>query len=488
MTKTNLAVLTDIIGAVESGGQVYGNRDYGAYAAPYTNSDVEHTITLGWAQNYGDEAKRLIQMIYNKMGKTAFKKIDKDGSIKGMLSHDWVAERWNPTSSQRRTLIQLITSYDGKACQDELFMELMTSFIAECEKRYTSDVKAQMMYCEIRHLGGAGPVKRIFDRCDGDYSLQSIMNSLSKDQLDTSNDNQVGDRKFWSRHEKCREFIEKYAVSEGESKGNSKTGVKASDVLAVARSWIGKNEYDGSHRAIIDLYNSYTPRARGYAVQYDDQWCDTTVSAIFVKLGAVDLIGGTECGVEEHVKLFKAAGIWIEDGSIVPKPGYIIVFNWDDASQPNDGYSDHIGIVEGVLSNTITAIEGNYKDSVARRQIPVGWGYIRGYAAPRYADEDEKVVEAKKEEPKKEEKKAASNGPGLSQVPKFVGKVRANRLNVRSWAGQNYPNIQSYPELVYGNLVDICDIVKAADGTTWYYIRIAGKIFGFVYSIYVERV
>ena len=58
MNKENMAVLTNVIGAVESGGQIYGKRDYSAYAAPYTNSNVEHTITLGWAQNYGDEAKK----------------------------------------------------------------------------------------------------------------------------------------------------------------------------------------------------------------------------------------------------------------------------------------------------------------------------------------------------------------------------------------------------------------------------------------------
>lgn len=30
------------------------------------------------------------------------------------------------------------------------------------------------------------------------------------------------------------------------------------------------------------------------------------------------------------------------------EPGYVIVYNWDKATQPNDGYSDHIGFVEEV--------------------------------------------------------------------------------------------------------------------------------------------
>ena len=47
MNDANLLVLTNIIGAVESGGQVYGKRRYNAYAAPFTNSQKEYTITIG---------------------------------------------------------------------------------------------------------------------------------------------------------------------------------------------------------------------------------------------------------------------------------------------------------------------------------------------------------------------------------------------------------------------------------------------------------
>ena len=55
MNDKNMKVLTNIIGAVESGGQIYGNRRYEAYAGPYTNSSKEVTCTIGWAQNYGNE-------------------------------------------------------------------------------------------------------------------------------------------------------------------------------------------------------------------------------------------------------------------------------------------------------------------------------------------------------------------------------------------------------------------------------------------------
>ena len=165
----------------------------------------------------------------------------------------------------------------------------------------------------------------------------------------------------------------------------------AEDLISAMKSWIGFSEGNGKYRNIIDLYNSHKPLARGYKVQYTDEWCDTTVSAAAIKAGMTDLIG-TECGCEEHVKIFKKKGIWIEDGTVCPMPGYIVLYNWKQFSQPNDGYSSHIGVVESVQGNTFTVIEGNKGNAVSRRTIPVGWGYIRGFAAPRYETETKQTI------------------------------------------------------------------------------------------------
>ena len=169
---------------------------------------------------------------------------------------------------------------------------------------------------------------------------------------------------------------------------NQEHTVTAETIINIFRGWLGYNEATGAHRLIIDLYNAYCAihgYPRGYKVQYTDPWCDPCLSAAYIKAGAVDLIGGVECGVEEHVQIFKRKGIWIEDGTITPKPGDIIVYNWNTSTQPNDGYSDHIGIVESCTGGRIVTIEGNYQDSVSRRYLNVGDGYIRGYARPIYA-------------------------------------------------------------------------------------------------------
>ena len=272
-----------------------------------------------------------------------------------------------------------------------MFEEQMLNYIKDAEAFGVKTVPAQMMWCEIQHLGGLEPVKRIFARAQKPYTPDSIYASLLLDQRDTSNDNQVGDEAYQSRHQCCVAWIKKYAMAESEEKT---MGVTAKQILDVMRSWLGLSRAKGTHKPIIDLYNSHYPLARGYKASYEDDYCDITVSAAFIKLGAVDLIGGTECGVEEHIKIFDRKGIWQEDGTITPKPGYIICYNWDTSVQPNDGYADHIGVVESVdtKARTMKVIEGNTNGGVVnRRTIPIGWGYIRGYAVPKYADTDTKI-------------------------------------------------------------------------------------------------
>ena len=71
----------------------------------------------------------------------------------------------------------------------------------------------------------------------------------------------------------------------------------------------------------------------------------------------------------------------------------------------------------------------------------------------------------------------------------YTGQVTVSSLNVRTWAGTEYPNIKKYPTLNKGNKVDVMNFTqKASDGSSWYYIRIAGKYFGFVYAKHIGKV
>ena len=61
-------------------------------------------------------------------------------------------------------------------------------------------------------------------------------------------------------------------------------------VVYLAQSYIGCKESDGSHKKIVDLYNSHKPLARSYTLKYTDSWCSGFASAIAIKAGLTDII------------------------------------------------------------------------------------------------------------------------------------------------------------------------------------------------------
>ena len=154
-------------------------------------------------------------------------------------------------------------------------------------------------------------------------------------------------------------------------------------VLRAAASLVGVRGGSAAHQQLVNDYNSVRPLPVGYAVKNTDDWCDVFVTTIFQREGLSDLVG-RECGVERHIQIFKRLGIWNEDGGSTPKAGDIITFNWDQDSQPNNGFADHIGIVESVSNGVIHTIEGNSNDQVRRKTYQIGHGNIRGFASPRY--------------------------------------------------------------------------------------------------------
>ena len=202
--------------------------------------------------------------------------------------------------------------------------------------------------------------------------------------------------------------------------------------ISVLESWIGFSEANGKHKQIVDIYNAHKPLALGYVVKYTDSWCDVTISAAAIKSNNVDIIG-TECGCERHIQIFKDKGIWIEDGTITPIRGDIILYNWDDSTQPNDGFADHIGAVVSVSGNQIKVIEGNKNDAVSYRYIAVGNGNIRGYARPKYTNSSTSTPTT------------PSTGKSVEEVAKEVlagqwgnGDDRKSRLEA---AGYNYLHV-----------------------------------------------
>ena len=168
------------------------------------------------------------------------------------------------------------------------------------------------------------------------------------------------------------------------------------EFVAQMQAWVGLKESDGSHKKIIDIYNTIRPLPRGYKLTYWDAWCAGTVSAAAKACGALDIIPA-ECSCPYMISQAQKMGIWVEADNHVPAPGDIIMYDWQDSgSGDNRGGADHVGVVEKVSGNDMTIIECNYSDSVKRRSLQVNGRYIRGYIVPKFdadtATEDEPVA------------------------------------------------------------------------------------------------
>lgn len=161
-------------------------------------------------------------------------------------------------------------------------------------------------------------------------------------------------------------------------------------MVAQAESHLGANESDGSHLAIVDIYNGHSPLAQDYLVQPEDSWCAAFVSAVAIEQGITDILP-TECSCQRQIGLFQDLGRWEEDDAYVPQPGDVIYYDWQDRGFGDcTGWADHVGLVVGVKWPFAKVIEGNKDDCVSYRYILLGGPHIRGYGLPDYGSSAKK--------------------------------------------------------------------------------------------------
>lgn len=155
-------------------------------------------------------------------------------------------------------------------------------------------------------------------------------------------------------------------------------------IVRVAESYLGYREDDGSHRQIVDTYNSHEPRARGYEVTYEDSWCAVFASTVALE---ADMLGWIpmECSCEQQILLFQQQDNWVEADHFMPKPGDYIYYDWNSKTSGDcTGWSDHVGIVVQTFGPAIKVIEGNKDDDVSYRYIFINDPSIRGFGIPDY--------------------------------------------------------------------------------------------------------
>lgn len=121
------------------------------------------------------------------------------------------------------------------------------------------------------------------------------------------------------------------------------------------------------------------PYWRWYGFNSRVEWC-----ACFVSWCA-DQCGYIDSGVVPKFSYCPTGAAWFEsrgqfrDGNYVPAAGDLIFFDWG-----KDGIIDHVGIVESVMDGRINTVEGNSRNSCARRTYSIGDSRIYGYGVPQY--------------------------------------------------------------------------------------------------------
>ena len=190
---------------------------------------------------------------------------------------------------------------------------------------------------------------------------------------------------------------------------------------------------------------------------------------VFGLTKALQIMGGGFYNCQSVTRHAKQKGTWHS----TPKKGALIIFR----------NGSHIGSVNSYDATYVYTNEGNTSSAPGvvanggacrNKKYKLTDSAIDGYVWIDYGTT--------------EDQKSTETAVQLSKVPKWVGMVNTAELNVRSWPGKENPTIKKYPYLAQNNLIDVCDTIKAADGSTWYYVRIVNKYYGFVAARYITRV
>lgn len=206
--------------------------------------------------------------------------------------------------------------------------------------------------------------------------------------------------------------------------------------------WVGMDRAKGTHKPIIDLYNSQKPLPRGYKVTYKDAYCATTTSAGAIKAGLQDIIP-IECSCSKVIEIAKKMGIWEENDAYVPSMGDLILYDWDDDGKGDDtGAPEHIGAVVSVTNKIIKVVEGNKGGKVGYRELAVNGKYIRGFIKPNYASKATKKEDPKPATPAKPEAKKSVTEIANEVIAGKWGSG-TDRKKKLTKAGYNYEKVQA---------------------------------------------
>ena len=350
-TQAQINVLINIIGAVETGGQVYGKARYNDYTPAYTNSSAEVSCTIGAFQEYNSLAKGLLKEILQTYP-TTFRKYDNVGIESDLKKSSWVGYSPARGSAKAKAIQAIISSVDGKKIQNIRIQRQMETYIAYAEKLGVSNVDALFMCANFIHQGGYSACERILKKTKKPYTLDNIYAACK-----TDTGNQVGAYK--TRQQKVygwlKEKISNANTTGGTTVSNKVTKEQAINaVIKIATNEIGylekKTNSQLDSKTANAGYNNYTKYWRDVYPAYQAQaWCACFISWVFMKT----------FGLVTAKKLLKhwpyvycptLGNLFTKNAK--PKVGDIVIFY-------RSGEFRHTGIVTKVQGDRFWTIEGN---------------------------------------------------------------------------------------------------------------------------------
>lgn len=152
----------------------------------------------------------------------------------------------------------------------------------------------------------------------------------------------------------------------------------ATQVLDKARSFLGTGSAWPASKGNA-ITRQYGPPGWGLSKLYGGyDWCAVS-TYVWARLAGDSTLVSASPFVVDHVARHRALGSWLGRTS-TPRPGDEVMFDWEGDGKPN-----HVGLVETVIGDTFTTIEGNSGDVCRRRSYKINAAVVFGFGRPSYS-------------------------------------------------------------------------------------------------------
>ena len=483
-TTKQLEVLRNCVGAVESGGTVYGNRDYGAFAGVGANTPNEISITLGWAQWYGENARNLLKEI-QKANPTEFKKLDTAG-IAEDLNKSWARYDVSKTSVKGQCLIKIISSPTGKQVQDKLFDENMEANAKIAYNKGVEDKQAQAMACNWIHQGGPNSLTRILKKTNKPYNLDNLYAACCTD----SQPSQVGSYK--TRQKSIYNWLKQYWPIEGAEQKTENTATNYGGKAMISNSGKDENNSYRNGQAGDQTGHEWELRA-WYSYPWDAilRFPDTRARELFAELSE-EAAANDKVGYDQYQR----TTYWNELKKVGYRPSKITTPCEADCSAGVAANWKAVGYLLGI-SKLMNLSEYNYTGSMKQNFAAAGFQILtdtKYRISPDYLLRGDVLICwashtcANLTNGSKSGVANASTGgavastnneESLSRVVKSYAYV-VGKQKTHTWYSDTSGSLTSYPTLDNGTRIGVCStVIDDKTGKEWYYFCYNNK-YGFI--------